>query len=36
MKSKIDFDVNLISKINFRPSERTSYVWKEEETISEN
>lgn len=32
--STIDFDVNLISKINYRPSYKTnSYVWREEETI---
>lgn len=32
--STIDFDVNLISKINYRPSYKTnSYVWREEETV---
>lgn len=32
--STIDFDVNLISKINYRPSYKaSSYVWREEETF---
>lgn len=32
--STIDFDVNLISKINYRPSYiASSYVWREEETV---
>ena len=32
--STIDFDVNLISKINFRPSYKaSSYIWREEETV---
>lgn len=34
MRQVIDFDVNLISKINYRPSYKTnSYVWREEETV---
>ena len=34
MSRIVDFDVNLISKINFRPSYRNdTYKWREEETI---
>ena len=32
--STIDFDVNLISKINYRPSYKSNaYIWREEETV---
>jgi len=34
MSRIVDFDVNLISKINFRPSYRNdTYKWREEETV---